>query len=140
MGATLDGIWLGVEGWSHTQRLYRPFGIVGAQRALPVQMVDVVGLVGYRPEGQLLHPAVGIAWGASFRRYEGATPERIVLPVGGPEVRLGVSPGTRLTVELLARILMDGGATTVTRGRERGSLQLVSATVGVCITAEVLER
>ncbi len=139
LGANLDGVWFGVEGWSHTARLYRPFGIVGVQRALPVQMVDVYGLLGYRPQGQLLHPAVGIAWGASIRTYEGATPERLVLPIGGPEVRLGLSPGERFTVEFLARILMDGGATTVTRGQDRGSLQLASATVGVCITGEVLD-
>ncbi len=138
-GGNLDGLWFGVEGWSHLARNYRPFGIVGARRAFPVQMVDVYGLLGYRPEGELWHPAVGVVWGASMRWYSGAEPDFVVLPLGGAELRLGLSPTDRLTVELLARALFDGAATNVTHGQDRGSLSLLSGTVGICLTGELVD-
>jgi len=139
LGANLDGLWFGVEGWSHAPRNYRPFGIVGARRAFPVHMVDVYGLLGYRPEGVVWHPAVGVLWGTSLRWYSGAEPDFLVLPLGGAEVRLGVSPTDRLTLELIGRALFDGAATKVTRGQELGSLSLVSAMVGIGITGELVD-
>lgn len=136
-GVELQGLWFGVAGGTHLPgRLYRPFGIVGAQRAYPVQMTDVYGLVGYRPDGERIHTGVGVVWGASIRQYEGAIPDRIVMPLGGLELRFGVTGREVYTTELTARVLFDGGSTKVRRGNEDGALGLVTTTLGLTFTWE----
>lgn len=139
LGTELDGLWFGLGVGTHLPgRLYRPFGVVGVQRAYPVQMADVYGLVGYRPDDTVFHPAVGVAWGASIRTYEGATPERIVMPIGGLEIRFGATAKESYTTEFVARALFDGGSTAVTRGNQRGGVALASATLGLCFTWEAI--